>query len=215
MTVANIRDATPDDVDFIAWVMLTASRSQLDRGIWEYLNDYSEDEALDLLRRIAVTDVVHLFHHSLFVIVEIDGVPAAGMCGYDSETQGFEQYGAALGAVIAECPQHLDPEEMGRRGGVLLSGFPPPPPGRRFVVENVATRADFRRRGLVSLLLNYLFDRGRDRGFTDSQISVFIGNDPARAAYLKAGFDVAAEARSDGWAEEIGCPGTELMLRPL
>lgn len=215
MTTATIRDAAADDIDFVAWVMLTASRSQLDRGIWEYLYDYSEAEALDFLKRLAVTEVVHVFHHSLFVIAEVDGVPAAAMCGYDNETEGFEQYGALLPGILADCPKHLDDAEQGRRYGVLLSGFVSPPPGRRLVVENVATRPAFRRRGLVAQLLNHLIDRARDRGYADTQIGVFIGNDPARAAYLKAGFDVVGDARSDGWADEIGCPGTELLIRAL
>lgn len=210
-----IRDATADDVDFIAWVMLAASRSHLDRGIWEYLNDYSEAETLDFLSRLAVTDTIHLFHHSLFVIATVDGEPAAAMCGYDSETQGFEQFMSVIPDVLAASPNRLDLAELARRNAVLLSGFVPAPPGHRIVVENVATRPEHRRKGLSDMLLNHLFERGRANGFDEAQIGVFIGNDPARNAYLKAGFDIVGEARSEGWESEIGCPGTELLLRPL
>jgi hypothetical protein len=32
---------------------------------------------------------------------------------------------------------------------------------------------------------------------------------------VKAGFEKIAEARSDDFEREIGCPGSELLLQPL
>ena len=218
MTDVTIRDATPSDVDFLAWVMLAASRSHLARGVWEYLNDHSEAETLDFLRRIAVTDTVHLFHHSLFVVAEVDGEPAAAMCAYDSAAQGFEAYGSEFVTLAPELGIRLDDPEYARRGGIMMSGFvldQVGPSGPRLVIENVATVPQFRRRGLVDLLLRELVDRGRQRDYAAAQIGVFIGNEPARSAYIKAGFDVVAEQRSPGWDAEIGCPGTELLIQPL
>ena len=70
-----IRRATAKDLDLVTWVMLAASRSHLERGIWEYLNATDEARTLTFLRRVATTDAVHLFHHSLFLIAELDGEP--------------------------------------------------------------------------------------------------------------------------------------------
>ena len=214
----HIRNAGPDDVDFLAWVMLAASRSHLERGVWEYLNDQDEKQTLDYLSRLAVTDTVHLFHHSLFVIAEVDGEPAAAMCGYDPATQGFDKYYGELGNVASAIGLDLADPEFARRAAVMGSGFVMDyagPDGPRLVIENVATAPGFRRQGLVDQLLRELVDRGHDNGYAAAQIGVFIGNDPARAAYIKAGFDVVAEQRSDGWAAEIGCPGTELLIQHL
>jgi translation initiation factor 4G len=213
-----LRDANTSDVDFLAWVMLAASRSHLERGVWEYLNDHTGEQTLDFLRRIAVTDTVHLFHHSLFLIAEVDGEPAAAMCAYDPATQGFEAYGTEFAALAPELGIHLDDPEYARRGGVMMSGFVLDhlgPEGPRYVIENVATVPKFRRRGLVDRLIRELLDRARQRDYAAAQIGVFIGNEPARAAYLKAGFDSVAEQRSPGWDAEIGCPGTELLIQPL
>ena len=55
-----------------------------------------------------------------------------------------------------------------------------------WVIENVACHDDFRRRGLIRQLLQAVLDRGRARGSTTAQVSVFIGNDAARDAYLAA-----------------------------
>ena len=83
------------------------------------------------------------------------------------------------------------------------------------MIENVATKPELRRKGLVDALLHQLLGQGRGRGFEHAQIAVFLENERARRAYVKAGFEPIAEVRSDDWAREIGCPGTELLLQPL
>src|SRR6476659_10131795 len=76
----HIRRATEKDLDLVTWVMLAASRSHLDRGIWEYMNDTDEAATLSFIRRLATTEAVHMFHHSLFLVAELDGEPGAAMC---------------------------------------------------------------------------------------------------------------------------------------
>jgi ribosomal protein S18 acetylase RimI-like enzyme len=213
-----IRRATEKDLDLLLWVMLAASRSHLDRGLWEYLNAADEAATLSFLRRLATTETVHFFHWSLFLIAELDGEPGAAMCAYDSSTQGFE---AALPDMItataAEGVNAEDPEYV-RRRDVMMSGFimdDPGPPGPRWVIENVATKPEMRRKGLVDALIHELLGHGRERGFEFAQISVFIENERARRAYFKAGFELLAEKRSDEWPSELGCPGSEMLLQPL
>ncbi|SRR5579884_349256 len=213
-----IRRATDKDLDLLLWVMLAASRSHLDRGIWEYMNDSGESATLSFLRRLATTDTVHPFHRSLFLVAESDGEPGAAMCAYNSSTEGFAvALPEIAAATAAEGIDAEDPEYV-RRSGVLLSGFimdDPGPPGPRWVIENVATRPAMRRKGLVDALLHQLLGHGRERGFEHAHISVFIENERARRAYMKAGFEPLTEKRSDDWNREIGCPGTEMLLQPL
>jgi translation initiation factor 4G len=213
-----IRRAAESDLDLLLWVMLAASRSQLDRGIWEYLNASGEAETLSFLRRLLTSDTLHLFHWSLFLVAELDGEPGAAMCAYDSSTQGFDV--ALPEMMAATAAEHIDTEdpEYVRRTGVMLGGFimdDPGPSGPRWVIENVATTPEMRRRGLVDGLLHQLLGHGRERGFEYAQISVFIDNERARRAYIKAGFEPLAEQRSEDWAREIGCPGTEMLLQLL
>lgn len=213
-----IRRATEQDLDLLTWVMLAASRSHLNRGIWEYMNATDEAATLAFVRRLATTDTVHMFHCSLFLIAELDGEPGAAMCAYDSSTQGFEVLLPEIAvATAAEGIDSADPEYV-RRSGVLLSGFvmeDPGPPGPRWVIENVATKPEMRRMGLVDALLHQLLGHGRERGFEHAQISVFIENERARRAHVKAGFETITEVRSEDWEREIGCPGTEMLLQPL
>lgn len=209
-----IRDATPADVDFIAWVMLAASRSHLSRGCWEYMLNVDEDVALRFLATLALSERVHLFHHSLFQIAEVDGEPAAAMCGYDPDTQGPQQYGAVFQDVCDAADVTLD-DGFGLRVQVFVAGWPDKVAERPWVVENVATRPEFRRRGLTDLLLRQTLERGHSNGFRQAQVGVYIGNEAARSAYLKAGFVVVAESRDARWDAEIGCPGTELLLQSI
>ena len=218
VTGVRLREATADDVPFLAWVMLAASRSHLTVGIWEYLFRLDEEQALEFLARVAVTGEPHVFHHSLFRIAEVDGEPAAGMCTYDPDTQGFGVALPAIGAALTAMG--LDPfdQETSRRNGVFMGGMVPDhhgPEGRRIVVENVATKADHRGKGFCDALLRDVLHRARTDGYRSAQIGVFIGNEPARRAYLKAGFEFAADARSADWDAEIGCPGTELLVQEI
>jgi ribosomal protein S18 acetylase RimI-like enzyme len=213
-----IRRATERDIELLTWVMLTASRSHLDRGVWEYVNDTDESATLSLLRSVGTTSTVHLFHHSLFLVAELDGEPGAAMCAYDSATQGFETALPEIAAVTTAAGIDMEEPEYVRRMGVMFSGFineDPGPPGPRWVIENVATKPEMRRRGLVDALLHQLLGHGRERGFEHAQISVLIENERARRAYIKAGFEPIAEVRSADWEREIGCPGTEMLLQPL
>jgi|SRR5436305_1419416 len=217
MTI-RIRRATANDGDLLIWVMLAASRSHLDRGIWEYMNGSDEVATLAFLRRLSTTDTVHMFHQSLFLVAELDGEPGAAMCAYDSSSQGFDIALPEIASTTTAEGIDADDPEYVRRNGVLLSGFvleDPGPPGPRWVIENVATRPEMRRRGLVDALLHQLLGHGRERGFEHAQISVFIENERARRAYIKAGFEPLIEQRSDDWPREIGCPGTEMLLQPL
>ena len=88
-------------------------------------------------------------------------------------------------------------------------------PKASWVVENVATLPEFRRRGLTDALIKATLDRGRAKGFTLGQISVFIGNEPAKQAYLKAGFEVKDEKRDAEFEADMGSPGFERLLQPL
>jgi ribosomal protein S18 acetylase RimI-like enzyme len=209
----NIRDANESDLDFIAWAQLCASRSHVRRGIWEYINDQDEAQTLAFLKRIASTDVPHWCHWSLFQVAEVDGTPAAAMCGFDPATQGMGPLGHVIPAVLTESEVVLDQDYMRRVGtvGMCTSEFA----DGAWVIENVATRPEFRRRGLVDALITATLDRGRSLGFNLGQISVFIGNEPAKRAYEKAGFEVKDDKRDPTFEAELGFPGMERMLQAL
>jgi ribosomal protein S18 acetylase RimI-like enzyme len=71
----------------------------------------------------------------------------------------------------------------------------------------VATRPEFRRRGLVESLLGTVLATGRTRGYSRAQISILVGNTPAQRAYEKQGFRLVHDRRHPDFEDAIGCPG--------
>ena len=110
------------------------------------------------------------------------------------------------------------PPEAGQEGMARLGPFmsvTPEHPPLAWIVENVATLPEFRRRRP---------GRSPDgppcwsapsraaRGFAD--ISV-LGNDPAQRAYEKEGFRFASEKRNAEIERTWGSPGLRLLRRAL
>src|SRR5262249_37877795 len=84
-----------------------------------------------------------------------------------------------------------------------------------WAIEWVATRPEYRRRGLGRELLDAAMDAGRARGYRRSQILVLIGNTPAQCAYERAGYRIVDEKRHPDFARAVGCPGIARMTRTL
>jgi translation initiation factor 4G len=211
--MSNIRDATEADLDFIAWAIHTAGRSHLARSPWEYVSGQTQEQVQAFHRRVAGTDAVHMNHWSVFLIAEVDGRPAATLCGYDADTQGSDAVLSVAADIAVEQGVVLD-DAFFERFAINASVHHDDLPGA-WVIENVATRPEFRGRGLVRELLAAVLDRGRERGFTTAQVSVFIGNDAARDAYLALGFEPVAEARDPAFEAAMGSPGMEQLLLAL
>ena len=214
-TDVRIVDATREHIPFVAWVVMASNRSHLPKGMWDLNVGAGEEEVLRYLEVLADTDTVHWGHYSLFKVAEVDGVPAAGMCGFFENELGA----ASVMAGAAEVNQKIGrtPEDVAagwERSKSILGIVMEHEPGA-WVVEHVATKAEFRRRGLVERLIHEMLERGRDRGATTADIGVLIGNDPAQRAYEKCGFEVVEEKRDAGFEAAYGSPGARMLRRAL
>ena len=81
-TEVRIVEATRGHIPFVAWVVMAANRSHLPKGMWDFSIGGTEEEVLRYLELLADTEQAHWAHYSLFKVAEVDGVPAAGMCGF-------------------------------------------------------------------------------------------------------------------------------------
>ncbi|MGD9085565.1 MAG: hypothetical protein PVJ41_11355, partial [Desulfobacterales bacterium] len=77
----HIRPAGREDAKFLAWLILTAGRAHVSRGIWEVILGGTEQENLKFLSLLAITTIPHLFHYSCYLVAESDGRPVAGLGG--------------------------------------------------------------------------------------------------------------------------------------
>jgi translation initiation factor 4G len=214
-TKLSIVEATREHADFIAWVGLTAFRSHLERGFWDFMLGGDEAHKLRYLEALAKTEQQHWAHYSPFIVAEVDGRPASALCGYLEEELG----GPTLRMAMVEANERTGTTEGESAAGFeramsIMNVVPEHAPGA-WIVENVATLPEFRRKGLVDRLMEEILERGRRRGATVSDISVFIGNDGAQRAYEKCGFEVIAEKRDPEFESVYRTPGTRTLRRSL
>jgi len=214
-TTVRIVDATRAHAPFLAWVTLTAFRSQLERGFWDFMLDGDEAYKLRYLEALATTKQLPWVHYSTFIVAEVDGRPASALCGYFEHELG----GPTLRLAGIEANRKTGRTEEQAAAGFeraksIMSVLPEHPAGA-WIVENVATLPEFRRRGLVDRLMEEILERGRKRGATVSDISVFIGNEPAQRAYEKCGFVAVAEKLDSEFEAVYRTPGTRTLRRSL
>jgi len=66
------------------------------RGIWEVILNLPEYDCLSFLELLTVTGTPHLFHHSCYIVAEVEEGPVSGLGGYNPDTQGFPKLQEAL-----------------------------------------------------------------------------------------------------------------------
>jgi translation initiation factor 4G len=215
-TDVRIVRAGREHIPFVAWVVLAASRSHLERSLWDFvLGGDDEQKVLRYLEVLADTDLVHWAHYSLFLVAEMDGVPAAGLCGFFENEYGIGSLIA--GAAEANVRTQRPPEEVAagwERAKSIANIEQAHEPGT-WVVEHVATKPEFRRRGLLERLMGEMVERGRQRGASVADIGVLIGNEPAQRAYEKCGFAAVEEKRDAEFEAAYGSPGGRLLRRAI
>ena len=214
-TEVQIVEARKEHIPFVAWVVMAANRSHLPKGMWDINVGGSEEDVLRYLEVLADTEQLHWAHYSLFKVAEVDGVPAAGMCGFFENELGP----VSMMAGAAEVNQKIGrtPEDIAagwERSKSIMGIIMEHEPGA-WVVEHVATKPEFRRRGLVERLVHEMLEVGRKRGATTADIGVLIGNDPAQRAYEKCGFRVVIEKRDAEFERVYGSPGARMLRRAL
>jgi ribosomal protein S18 acetylase RimI-like enzyme len=211
-----IRRANLGDAEFLAWVTLSASRAHLRRGLWELIIGADQAGCLDYLRRLAVAEPRSLYHYSSYIVAEVDGERAAALCGFEPRDGGWAIAGEAMTNVqrdlgwteaeIAASYQRIAP---------VWAACMPADAGADFVIENVATRPEYRRRGLADILLDVITRDAIRRGCSLAQITTYIGNDAAVSAYEKADFKVLDEKRCAEVQKILGVPGFVRLTRDL
>jgi GNAT superfamily N-acetyltransferase len=211
-----IRRATTEDLPFLSWVMFTAARSHLIKCVWETIFDAAEAGVRDLLERVAQSAQTHWCHGSRFWIAEVEGAPAAALCGFVPATEGSGPLGEAMVDVARN--QLSYPEErisdILQRGAISMSGMPEDLE-EVWGVENVAVLPEYRGAGLTDRLFEHVLEEGRSSGFSRAQILCLIGNDRAQRAWERNGFQLQTERKSAEFEALFGCPGGKLFAQDI
>jgi ribosomal protein S18 acetylase RimI-like enzyme len=210
-----IRRATSDDAEFLAGVTFSASRSHLPRGLWDLIIGADEAGCLDYLRRLAVAEPRSLYHYDSFLIAEVAGQPAAALCGFETR-DAWPIVGEAMATVQRDLGwTEADAAASLRSVAPMWTACMPPDIGADFAIESVATRPEYRRRGLINALIDEVLRDAMRRGCKLAQITTYLGNDAAVSAYEKAGFKVLDEKRCTELEKILGAPGFTRLVREL
>ncbi len=214
-TLKNLKivEAQPRHARFIAWVILTAFRSHLPKGFWDFLRPGTDAQLLRYLEALTTSQAPHWTHLPLFIVAEVDGEPAAALSGYFDEEHGGMKLRDGIEEADAATGQAPDDEAL-ERALTILNVAPEHVPGA-WIIEDVATRPQFRRRGLVDTLMLEIMEHGLKKGATVSDIGVFIGNDSAQKAYEKVGYVVVDEKRDADFEAVYKTPGVRTLRRTL
>ena len=214
-TDVRIVEARREHIPFVAWVVMEANRSHLPKGMWDLNIGGSEEDVLRYLEVLADTKQLHWAHYSLFKVAEVDRVPAAGMCGFLENELGPVSMMAGAAEVNQKIGRSVDETAAGWERSKSIMGIIMEHEPGAWVVEHVATKPEFRRRGLVERLVHEMLETGKERGATTADIGVLIGNDPAQRAYEKCGLEVVSEKRDAEFERVYGSPGARMLRRAL
>ncbi len=210
-----IRHGRADDADFLAWVMFAASRAHLARGLWDLIIGADEAGCLDYLRRLSLAEPHSLYHYESFLVAEIDGAPAAALCGF--ETQGaWEIVGDAMANVQRDLGwTDLDATASYQRIAPIWTACMPSDAGADFAIESVATLPEYRRRGLIRALIEEMLQGAFQRGCKLAQITTYLGNHAAQLAYENSGFQVLDKKHCSELETILEVPGFLRLTRAL
>jgi ribosomal protein S18 acetylase RimI-like enzyme len=209
-----IRPATIDDAGFLAWVQQEASRSHLPFGFWDLAFPGPDSYRLRIVERICRSSAKSFCHWSGFLVAEVADEPAAALSAYTNPkpATGDLLIQAMAEALTAEGWNEARMGAMQQRIAPFLTCVPELPEDA-WILEWVATRPEYRGKGLTRALLEAIVDVGRKRGLKLFQIGVLIGNTPAQRAYEGAGFKVVDEVKHPSFEATFGTPGLRRLLR--
>lgn len=195
--------------------MLTASRSHLQRGIWDLIIGADREGCLRYLARLAVAEPRSLYHYENFIVAELDAQPAAALCGFEMRSDNWSIVSAAMQSVQRDLAWTADDVATAQQRMAPIWSCFPGDVGADWIIENVATKPTCRGRGAASALISQILRDGSGRGFCLAQITTYIGNDSARSVYEKAGFTLSDEKPCFALESLLGAAGFVRLLRKL
>jgi ribosomal protein S18 acetylase RimI-like enzyme len=209
-----IRPARTGDASFIARNILASQRGPLPRGWFDIALGWDGPQCLDFVERIATAREPSWWHVSQFIIAEVEGKPAASLCALPASGTGPAARAAIEAAAGESGLGASDVEAIFRRGAYTRNCWVQGGDGD-WLIEHVATLAEYRGRRLVQGLIDHALAAGRGAGFKQASISFLIGNEAAERCYAKAGFAFAEEKRDPAFEAITGSPGFRRFVRAI
>ena len=159
-----IRRAEFSDAKFIARTILSAQRGHVSRGWFDIALEWPEPQCLAFIERIATAHRQSWWHVSHFILAEVEGEPAAGLCAMPAA--GTLSAGRSAIEEAAER-SGLNASEVAAifRRGAYAAGCWVQGGEADWLIEHVASLPIYRGRGLVQALIEHALSTGKAAGF--------------------------------------------------
>lgn len=195
-----IRNATEQDSDLIAWGMLKSSQAGKNKGVFHCVFEATDDqEVLELLKRLAVTETKSFCHYSNFIVAETDGEPAGVLCGYEPRIATHEIFTKALEEL------GFDESYEERVASYLL--VKPEIDKKTWMLDFMAVKEEFHEFSILKEMVQKSLLTARLKGYRKAQTMIEIGSVEAKMTYEKLGFRYVDEKQSDYYKEQFGRAG--------
>jgi len=207
-----IRHAENKDANFIAWIMLTAARSGKATGFWDLYLPGNDEEKINFISKMALSEIKTLCHYSHFLIAEADTNVAGGLaCCFPNGLTG-EPFRTAANKIWKE--QDYSEELLVKSRERVAAHFTCMPnyPDDVWVLEWVALLPEYRKLGIMQQLLAKAINIGKEKGAKRFQIAVAKGNTHAQKAYAMAGFTKQEEKTNPDFFNIFGYEGIERLV---
>jgi GNAT superfamily N-acetyltransferase len=215
-TSYSIRPATPADIPFLATVQYEASLPPANFSFWDYPLMGLGVDTHEFIQTVMRLNVGAWGNVAQFWVMEHDGQAIAGAAGIEPDEafargpvriSAIPQIGKAMGwsgeTIALFQEQWPDPH-----GNFLLL------PQAPWIIESVAVMPAMRGKGLLTPLMNVLFEEGKRRGHSSVGITVANGNNRAQRGYERLGFQMYLAFGTAFFGQE-GFNGYTKYKRPL
>jgi GNAT superfamily N-acetyltransferase len=211
----DIRDAGPEDADFLAWAILAAARGPLETCVWDLAFPGPDVDKLALLGKLVVATPECAAHYSGFVIAELDNTPVAAACGFIPSEKTPEHFTEALLNVVDGAGWEQARQLELLQSFEVFARCLPMSHDENWVLEYIATKPEARGKGVTQKLLEEVLECGRDEEIEIAKVAYFVGNEAAKKVYRRLGFKETHEFMDKDFEREFGTPGVVHMSLPL
>ena len=181
-------------IDFIAEAILNAERSGAEKSFYELVFGFSEDETLELIRKMLVENIPGSeFHTESYQLIELDGEIVGGCAAWIENQDGLSSnsiranllaytLGAAQLLAQRDAVNALNEIDIERTTGTLQ-------------IEAVYLRDGYRGKGVIRKAFEACLNQ-HESFINEIQIQSVLENHSSARAFEKAGFTRSEEKTS-------------------
>ena len=214
-----IRDASREDIPFLAKIVLYASRGRVGKGFWDIAFPCTESYKLNIIESFLGTEAQSFCHYAGFIIAEMDDCQVGGISGFDSSEQSPTAFIEALIEVSSlKSITEEELEKIALRVDPFLNCMRQTP-DKAWIVDNLAIlpeyRKGFRSKRIPVQLINGIVNKGRKLGHRLGQSYTLIGSNSILSTYKRLNRGTFQEIRDSEFEDVFGAPGIVIITGPL